>query len=449
MTDVSINSQVQSALVRSLETISTKATSLVHHIPDNMPPLRHQQVKVPLDITEGSTAAYRELVDVPQVGYLTKVVLDVTVKPNAAGVIHNYLGHQVLDNVSLKTRNREIETLDGLGMYGQISMLGTQKSLQVARESVLGSGEAGKVGVSVNTGGASSDKRRVRLVLPFSSCDDLSVAYNTLFVEPLQLDLRLRALDISMAVDQVTGASTADRQLSYQDANVTFHYVNYHDLTEQDVRSANFKPNMPAVVFGRDMLRESDASALTVDGTVRVNLRSNKLCYGIAAWIGGNAATRNFPRTRISQIASLRFVGSGQTLYDALAQEACGGDETMYMLSTPSADTQLGFGLYAQDGHLSDRIIANNLRSVSTSASAYRVGHIEFGLSRSGRYNSGTVGLQTLSDPYIEMKHASEGLNGWYFSTLVGNMDVYCYVYYYTLVQIDSGTGAVSRSLDH
>ena len=486
--DLSINSAVQSPLVRNLETVSTKATSLVHHIPDNLPPLSKTNVRT--NIYTGTTSgAIDRTVDIPQVGYLAKVELEITFDTAATEMRPtNYLAYQMLDKVNIKTRNRIIETQEGLGMYGAIGLEGYQKSMQRAFESCLMSAAAGREGLPTSNHlpvlDATAAARMTRVEIPFASCDNLSVAYNTRFVEPLQLQTQLKAPagQEAMALDETRDAASL---LRYRKVDAIFHFVNYHDLSEQDIRSSNFKPNLPAVVFQRDMMHEPTATALdtapdSLTNTVR--LRSNNLCYAIAAWIGGQGTIKidagaspgkaeAFATTRIFPISELKFKASGQTLYGERAPGCLGRDAITQDLSTWTGDAKMGHAMYADDGGttvyetdgshdpasqlLKPAAIGNSLVGrdglVVNHAVPLKMSVIEFGLGRNCRYNSGAVGLQTLSNPEVEITTYTATDASWHHLNKADRDQVQynVYVYYYALVQIDSGTGAVTRSLDH
>lgn len=79
--DPVLNSNAQSPLVRTLNSIATKSESLVYNIPDNQPPMSFKKVVVPA--YSGSALGDTFRFKIPQFGFLQKVVvrLQLTVAP--------------------------------------------------------------------------------------------------------------------------------------------------------------------------------------------------------------------------------------------------------------------------------------------------------------------------------------------------------------------------------
>lgn len=496
--NVAINSQVQSPFVRTLEAVPTKGGSFTHHIPDNVPPVSISKVKVdPVSNETASGAAETLTFNIPQYGYLSKCVVKIKAKcvVSGTGAISTSLcpviaGDGVLSAVasaSLNTRNRPVEKRYGPQMFADIltgdeserkrklemlewhydevtatnngSAIGTIQTLPGRRvnsetDADSTAGNTGAFGTmfpgltrvvldaqtaneTVLTGTYDS-----YLELPFSSFETLASNYNTRFVEPMSVKLELRDLSASTASSfrvrdaTLTTATSVSTTWTIEDVSLYCHFLNYHDLTEQDIRDANFKPDAPAVVFSTDVREETCKSVAATDGsnttTDTVDVRSNNIAKEIMVLytptthqIGTALAQVNGGYSRYSQFLCadlVKFTGSGQTLYEGTSVENILIDRYDHPLSTWSNK------LYNAYGSNDDRGLDG-------------VHLIQFGLTQNPTYNSGCLGLQTVSNPQVLVTRNKIAL-----SSPIGELRVY--VKHHSLVQIDSGTGAVTRSID-
>lgn len=500
--NVPINSQVQSPFVRTLEAVPTKGGSFTHHIPDNVPPVSISKVEVdPVSAATKAGAAEVITFNVPQYGYLTKAVVrvKVTYEGDIAGTTGSstwappvIAGDGVLsmvNNASLNTRNRPIEKRYGQQMFADIlsgddserkrklellewhydtvvaTGAGTVENLPGRRvnsetdfataASTVGTESAGTMfpGVKISDIEGAATKLKGTyysyLELPFSSFETLASNYNTRFVEPMSVKLDLRSFatagDSFRVRDAVIAAggswtgvttdSTAGWQLS--EVKLICHFVNYHDLTEQDIRDANFKPDAPAIVFATDVREETcvDTGASPEGTDVKVDIRSNNIArelmvlytplvhYGSVGALPAQAFNGGWSRhNQFLCVDTVKLTGSGQTLYEGSSVENILIDRYDHPLSTWSNK------LYNAYGTNDDRGLDG-------------VHLIQFGLTQNPTYNSGCLGLQTVSSPQITVS-----LNALAAASPRGEIRVF--VKHHSLVQIDSGSGAITRSID-
>lgn len=323
--DVVVNSQVQSPFVRTLESISTKGAAFTHHIPDNVPPMSQNRVAVDFGSSDGDYLNRTVSCTIPQYGYLQRVVLKYTVKIttgsqlSARHTLTPYMAYSLTNMCELKTRNRPIQT-----MYGrEILMKAMRSDASVNRRSlvmsqahidsyvsnnitykcggitaVIGSEcdfRYGKTSTSRTTSPgffiAPDDEYTLNcyVELPLASTMSLAHCFNTRFVEPLTLTLTVGGgSDIFPCYKAVRSANTRiQKNAPKVTVQALCYFVNYHDLTEQDIRNANYRPDAPAVVKAYDTLVEppvlvTGAGAGRESLEVSIPIRSTVFTYGMS-----------------------------------------------------------------------------------------------------------------------------------------------------------------------
>lgn len=348
--DVVINSLVQSPLVRTMETVASKANSFTHHIPDNCPP--HSEAKITVSAREADPTTRTQLLgntvmtyDIPAYGYLRRAVVKVTFQVTEFGgyaTLYNKFGlYSLIDRIELKSRNRPIQKVYGRNQYckdlwkggseferklhmARFKDLNTFKILDVISNKCAVTDITATTTCPAMTAGTSFydpaatnamlvhelPPNHTQFVVAYFEIDlastiDLSHNYNTRFVEPIQLSVIFRPLSAvvrqlavclpvgvlntgvlpltcppdnwdywSQSSDQlqttrinsglavssgyVDTANPVDLVKSFK-AVLLCYYLNFHDITEVDIRNANFKPEVPALIFQYDTVEEPSA----------------------------------------------------------------------------------------------------------------------------------------------------------------------------------------------
>lgn len=497
--NVTINSQVQSPFVRTLEAVPTLSGSFTHHIPDNTPPVSMTRIVQAAVDTSSIEAAGEKVFNIPQYGYLHKVVARVrgtmtAVVPTALAANAQVFPHffddgayGLIDEVSLNTRNRPIERMYGRQMYadavsgdaGQTARKLDMASFHITsydatpagtgpvankrrrlgqrlgfQEQLLEYGTAG-LDAEIASGPTVSASLLSAVIdsyveIPFSSTQTLASNFNTRFVEPITVNLKTLATSLMYNTDNSlkSGPATDGAPQGVFTVELLCYFLNYHDLTESDIRDNNFKPDAPAVVFGSDVRQEPTTpipvklavTSATNESTYTVDVRSNNICKELLVLASPQSgATQEVDygfnnlslRNRFQFLKNLRFTGSGQELYNSSGYEALMVDRFDHALSTWSNLRSDGFSVGGSNGQA-------GTTGGEVYTSALPVYKIQFGLSSDPTYNSGCIGLQTVSNPQVEVVVQGE----------TAASDLFVYVKHHALVQIDSGTGAISRSID-
>jgi hypothetical protein len=430
--DVIINSAVQSPLVRTLETVATKAGSFTHHVPDNIPPVSFHKIVVnPVSGTGG----FQKTMDfnIPRYGYLHKVVVRYTAKVKAyqALTVSGHGAYAMTDRVDLKTRNRPVQSMFGRSMYLEALWGGRGEG---ERKLIMSEWSDQSTGGLMSGATAGNDAEMVSYVeLPLASTISPAHNYNCRFVEPLVVTVRTNS-ESAVSISQDLHVSRVDGADTSVVVDLLCYYLNYHDVTEQDIRNANYRPEAPAVVFANDTVEEAAIADSGASGTVNtVALKSNHYAYAISVIASDHDVPPVHAQSdgtnslsNINSIYWLQFKGSGQILYESNSIENCLVDRFDYSLSTWSNSAEQGGA--GQLSHPAGIGI--------TSTGSQLTGRVKFGLSSNKAYNSGGIGLQTVSNPTLSLK------------IFGANKRISTFVHHYALVQIDSGTGAITRSID-
>lgn len=341
--DVVINSLVQSPLIRTMETVASKANSFTHHIPDNCPP--HSEAKITVQSRDADptvsqlNSSISQTFDVPAYGYLRRAVVKVTfqVAENSGNAyLYNKFGlYALIDRIELKSRNRPIQRVYGRNQYckdlwkggseferklhmARFKDVNTFKILEVISHKgpIIGPpagtptmGDTGHVLPAQLAADVRLQHSSIQYVVAYFEIDlastvDLAHNYNTRFVEPLQIQVVFRPVTSIVRSLPLVGHSTStgnsvvpltcppdnwdywSQSRSNNEAMIfatsgtvqllttglvnnfkavlLCYYINFHDVTEVDIRNANFKPEVPALLFQYDTVEEP-SQALDLD----------------------------------------------------------------------------------------------------------------------------------------------------------------------------------------
>jgi hypothetical protein len=427
--DVWVNSRIQSPLERTLATVPVKAGAYTHNIPDNAPAFSMTKLLVKSNETAGFNSTHT--IDIPQYGYLNKVVLKYTVNggsPTDSVTSYNG-GLSMTDTVQLKSRNRPIQTMYGRSifaryLYEDVSRRDRKLSIAEWREDSGTTVPPSATHGSARSGLTTTPSMISYVELPLASTLTPAHNYNTRFVEPLQLTVRTNGIT-SIQMGGFTDQSIVS-------VEALFYFVNYHDMTEVDIRNANYRPEAPAVVLSYDEQEQptGTVSAYSPNVPDKITITSKNLAYAMYVFADQDSTASTAPLQEFKPQMNVELVASGQSLYSGTGIENMLVDKYDHALSTHSNRSNEGSAGLFQNG--------TSWLPMATASNQPTVTRLQFGMSSNEAFNSGALGLQTLSNPEVRVNFISADTD----------MRLRVYVLYHALVQIDSGTGAISRSLD-
>lgn len=305
--------------------------------------------------------------------------------------------------------------------------------------------------------------------VPLSSLRQLSKNYDTKFVEDMELSVSMKELDRGFNYSGLASDGTKSHTLT-----LVLMYHNFHDSIYNSVRDSNFKRGVPASVYSHDW--NLAATGKWVDGSANLNLeiKSRKLVTELIivakqlgsnqliAPVGNSKSDYTFPEHTCNY--KVELVGSGRTIVDSTNKLLQGPDSADYDLETRRL---MGNGVShggtswsvapVTSNHIEHYLTSGVSAGVSGSNS-YSGGVItqsgvdvsfgenlcsmRFGFQTSDEYYSGGLALQTISNPTIIITPFDEP--SWAGSDVEFNV----YVKHALMVRIDSGTGAITRTLD-
>ena len=304
--DVAIQSQIQSPLVRTLQSIPTNSSNFVHGIPDNTPPFSKNTIRVEAYDSEPANLSGKFKFKIPQGGHLNALML----RYRAIG--HKSDNDQVLlhlvdspftfgngiEKIELRARNDIIETIYATSLPFEVlsKIQGEQMGKNVLQ------GLAGYTGAELpstlldpryqlTTIGANA--LRVRnsgelavqdflIPIPLSSTFYLKDNFQTRLLEDLELVVHTRKTPTQAAASydlDATPLPLVDRH----DMSLSVDFINFHENVEEVIRNENFKPNVPAALLQSDRLHyrakhQSSTSSLDVETLVySVDLNTDAL----------------------------------------------------------------------------------------------------------------------------------------------------------------------------
>lgn len=425
-----------------------------------------------------------------------------TVTPNA--------GIGLVEKAELMTRNRTIETCYGRQIFQSVLEKDADNSARHMKMAQWHWEESGLMCMSQvsnvhGTAGSliatnddnlwptpAGDSDRKEIVsyceLPFSVTQDMAHTLNTRFVEPLVVRINTHgksAVSPDLTQDLLDGGS--DRSLKCQ---LICYFTNFHDNTEQEIRNMNFKPEVPAGILAYDIVEEQPKAVtgwngkatiggVVGDGTdfyardsysggdVIMPITSNNLatqiitCFDFdyrdpqaVVWPGQQDPSRRgyLPLSCWKGCRSFKLKGNGQELISSTGVESMLIDSSNEALSSHVrnvGNSSALYGLVQQAG----AALSQKLTSLTPASS------LKFGFCNSDAYNSGALALQTISNPHIVAQpylHADQhpismdSSQAEYYTRNSGydDLKMFSYVKHFALLQIDSGTGAISRGVD-
>jgi len=275
--DVQIQSQIQSPLVRTLQSIPTNSANFVHGIPDNTPPFSRTSVKV--QATSGDpdkVAGDLHVFKVPQNGHLNRAYLryrmygtaDSSLTPVIATDGDNPFSFgEGIEYIQLRTHNNVIQTIPASAIPFEVASV--CRSDQMLKNNLQGL--AGYFGTivgglalqipptynrptfSATDPSPSSLDMRCKdylIPIPFSSTFYLKDNLETRMMEDLEIVVKTRLSPIQYVTTNAPETPLAIN--NRHELELTLDYIQFHGNVEEVIRNENFKPDVPAALLQSD-----------------------------------------------------------------------------------------------------------------------------------------------------------------------------------------------------
>jgi len=276
MTDVVIQSQLQSPLVRTLQNIPTNSTHLYHGIPDNTPP--NSRHKVTVNKHRGSIRNLNgeQAFKIPQNGHLTRIYFTYRMIGHIDGGNATVASDpdnpcSIADSIEyfeLRTHNNVIERL----YASSIPFLNSSIATSEQTLSTLLIGTAGYValdaadnlflepnfsrglitlGNETQEDGLEMQAKDYMINVPFSSLFYLKDNLQTRMMEDMEVVVKLKTGPAQSAVNARAPNFPTDNTHNLQ---MHCSFINFHENVENVIRNENYKPNVPASLLQNDQL---------------------------------------------------------------------------------------------------------------------------------------------------------------------------------------------------
>jgi hypothetical protein len=278
--DPIIQSQIQSPLVRTLQSIPTNSNNFVHGIPDNTPPFSKHQVKLkPHNTLPGDLNGTFKF-NIPQNGHLNRVYLRYRQFGHKEVTNNSVTNHrtdtpfsfgEAIEWIQLRTHNNVIQTIHASsipfevasisktetttkqilqGLVGYVSVDSTNTDILPVPTMNVPTFNSSTTQISDDVSLAAKD---YLIPIPFSSTYYLKDNLQTRLMEDLEVVVKMRP-----GVTQVlTAGGTSATPFSRTDEHeleLSVDFINYHENVEEVIRNENFKPDIPAALLQSDNL---------------------------------------------------------------------------------------------------------------------------------------------------------------------------------------------------
>lgn len=406
-----IESQVQSPLVRSLQSVPTVMESYIHHVPDNAPPTAIKKTVVhpynsPLGKL-GETYKFR----IPQHGHLVRMYLKSTT--NFAGSFSTNIPTDAIiasyvDNVQLGTRSNTIQTLYGDEIYAR--NLRQPETIRDAHKWANIGFLSGRYLPAVAT--STVDPQLRYLELPFATTAAPHLNLNTRIVEPL---------DVTVVTNPDTDVWGLDPNIQSvtHELELVCLFRTHHDSTEHRLIEENYPERLPTSLLLYDTFAETPVIDTTTSGStdIRIDLKCRNLAYGIT--IVSYRADKTYQWSLLHKLLfSTELVLGGEVYKFGHHVEHEVMDKLDFQMAY-SGENRLGYSTSNSSDH----------------ASLY----IQLGAQHNELINSGCVSLQNVNDPHIRIQGYNESVN---------SIIIKVFVHYHCMVSVDTHNGIVRRVLD-
>lgn len=281
--DPTIQSQIQSPLVRTLQSIPTNSSNFVHGIPDNTPPFSKSSITI--QPYAGNAANLNSVFKfkIPQGGHLNRALLRYRMIGNRDDgndvLQHNgdtpfAFGNGIV-KIELRARTDIVETIYPTSL--PFESLSQVQGEQMGKNVLIGcAGYKGIDGIGVSAAVLSPPRYQVTLngqstnaftdngenmiqdfliPIPFSSTFYMKDNFQTRLLEDLEVLVYTRPSVIQVAGGNSRTPYPAEfLPTNRHELELRADFINFHENVEEVIRNENFKPNVPAALLQNDRL---------------------------------------------------------------------------------------------------------------------------------------------------------------------------------------------------
>ncbi len=470
--DVTIQSQIQSPLVRTLQSVPTNSSNFIHGIPDNTPPFSKSTVKVRSTSGDPNKLDDLHVFKVPQNGHLNRAFLFYrmyghvnSTRAISTDTDNPFSFGEGIEWIQLRTHNNIIQTLYPAALTYEVASLA--KGEQMLKNNIQGL--AGYYAQDENgalrdppvlqkptyritpTGGvADFEQLAIKdylIPLPFSSTMYLKDNLQTRLMEDLEIVVKTRTSPTQAPILAHDGPiAITDRN----DLELTLDYINFHESVEEAIRNENFKPDVPAALLQSDhrhftALHKSTklAGSAGTSQIYEVDLNCDGLVTDIFVAARIHPAGRQYSRYETFHNTAFHFElqSGGESILSGFKFEFDGIESRNYSTISRQFQTE---GLLP-------------LRWSGAGA------HIRLALNNTDEYFDGGISFQSLVNPKLIITATSPTATPHLFSTDLGAgdqsnledivssptlLEFDVVLKHKVLLRIDGNTGKIAKSLE-
>lgn len=470
--DVTIQSQIKSPLVRTMQSIPTNSANFVHGIPDNTPPFSRSSVIVAPHRGNPNILNGEQAFRIPQRGRLNRLVLTYRMighRNDAGNVVTTDTDNVFqfgdgIEWIQLRSHNHIIQTIHASALpFEVISTTSSDQALKRTLQGLSGyRGTNDDVGVLLNPppfsfitppGTLESDDKTTvvkdfLIPIPLSTTFYLKDNLQTRMLEDLEIVVKTRM----SPTQYVEALGVGGTQLPWTDRHelsLSCNFINFHENVEEVIRNENFKPNVPAVLLASDHLlfkaRHQSSSPFETDlqeNIYSVDLSTDALVSDIfivpKIRVSNNAFERYMAPIEVA--ATMELKSGGETIFSGNKIEYDGYEGSHYSTVTRQYQNEGVFPLrWSRCGT-----------------------HIRLALNNTDEFFDGGVSFQSLINPVLTIKLYSTVSGSYQFADMTGNGDQTnvkvsdkpqliefdVVLKRKVMLRIDGNTGKLSKSLE-
>ena len=468
--DLTIHSQIQSPLVRTLQSIPTNSANFVHGIPDNTPPFSKTQIRLKPDTGNPDNLNGTLTFKIPQQGHLNNAYLVYRMygKDSTGSRTTYYDSDNVfnfadgIEYIELRSHNNVIQRIYSEAIpFEAASVAQGEQALKNTLQGM--SGYYGTNGTSIHnppryttptyeqspglaTENAWGRVRDFLIPIPLSSTFYLKDNFQTRMLEDLHIYVKTRT-----GATQYLGSQPENESplpiTQRHDLELVVDFVNFHENVEEVIRNENFKPDVPAALLQSDYLKFAGTYVRSEDvGTGGKNvyyetkLNTDALVTDIFIVPKVSPADRSYERPQSMRNTGFYFElrSSNEVVMSGFKGELDGVEARHYSTVTRQ---------YQNEGVLPLRWASGGTR-------------IRLGLNNTDEYFDGGISFQSLVEPTLVIRatvpttnpfefYVDEGANQLYDLTTAPQLVEFDVILKRkVMLRIDGNTGKISKSLE-